>query len=169
MRVLSKISKSIDKISEWVGRLDAWLVVALTIVVMIEVVARYVFNHPTTWSYNMGWILTSTFFLFGGAYTLLYDRHVRIDVIYLSLRAKIQSVMNIVFYTLFLPVIGVTFWAAVRFTARSFAVHETDQFTMWHVMLGPVKMLIPLGLALLWFQCLAELLRNIVKMRGAKP
>ncbi len=168
MNVLKNIIKYINTTNEWVGRFDAWLVTALTFVVCFEVISRYVFNHPTIWSYTMGWMLSGAFFLLGGAYTLLYDRHVRIDVIYLSLQAKIQSWMNVIFYLLFLPIIGVTVWAGFRFAISSLRIHETDQLTMWHVPLWIPKMLIPIGLTLLWFQCLSELLRNIMKMRGVK-
>lgn len=146
----------------------AWLVVPLTAVVMIEVIARYVFNNPTTWAYNMNWILHSTLFLLGGAYTLYHRRHVRIDILYLKLSVRKQALLDIVFYVIFLPVIGRITWEGIRFTSRAFRVHEMDQATLWQIPLGPLKLLIVIGFLLLWFQGLSELVRSIRRFRGGE-
>jgi TRAP-type mannitol/chloroaromatic compound transport system permease small subunit len=68
-----KLMNFIDKISEWTGVVISWLVIPLTAVVFYEVLLRYVFNNPTDWVYDTAWMLYSTLFLIGGAYTLLHQ------------------------------------------------------------------------------------------------
>jgi TRAP-type mannitol/chloroaromatic compound transport system permease small subunit len=53
-------AKKIDGISDWTGRLFAWLVVPLTILICYEVFTRYVLGSPTIWTFEL------SNFLFGG-------------------------------------------------------------------------------------------------------
>ena len=41
---------AIDKISDWSGRVTAWLIVPMTLAVTYEVVARHFFRAPTIWA-----------------------------------------------------------------------------------------------------------------------
>ena len=85
-----RIVKLIDKISQWTGALSAWIVIPLMVVVIIDVFQRHVLNNPTHWGYDVLWMLFSAQFLLGGAFTMLRNGHIRIDIVYglLSDRAK---------------------------------------------------------------------------------
>lgn len=156
-----KIIKYIDKISEWSGIIIAWLVVPLAVVVFYEVVLRYIFNAPTGWAYDTAWMLYSTLFIIGGAYTLKYKRHVRIDVIYqrfLTIRGK--AIFDLVFYVVvFLPVTTLFTVKAFQFALRAWMVGEKLSTTVWFFPAGPIKTLIPIGFFLLCLQGMAEFIR----------
>ena len=63
----------------WSGRIVAWLIVPMVLSLVWEVVARYFFNAPTVWAYDMTFMLYGTFFMLGSAYTLLRKGHIRTD------------------------------------------------------------------------------------------
>jgi len=161
----------IDKISEWTGAFSAWLVIPLMLVVMYEVVCRHFFNAPTTWGYDTCWMLFAAQFLIGGAFTLLRNGHIRIDIVYsiLSDRAKLIYDTLIVFFIIFIPMIVFT-WAGVMFAADAWMSGEKLSTTNWFFPAGPSKSLIPIGFFLLALQCLAETIRNIKVLReGMNP
>ena len=76
-----KIEDYFDRISIWSGNIIRWLAVVLSIIVLIEIFARYIFNNPTIWAFDTAMMLYSAMFLFGAAYVLLIKTHIKVDVI----------------------------------------------------------------------------------------
>lgn len=72
----------IDQLSTHVGQFFAWTILLLTGVVVYGVTARYVFRAPTTWGYDVSYMLYGTLFMMAGAYALSRNGHVRGDFIY---------------------------------------------------------------------------------------
>src|ERR1044072_8002843 len=72
-----RLLHGIDQISYWSGKAFAWLIVALTFVVSIEVFKRYILNAPTAWIFDFSNMLYGTLFMMCGAYTLALSAHVR--------------------------------------------------------------------------------------------
>ena len=62
---------AIDTISDWSGRVTAWLIVPMTLAVTYEVVARHFFRAPTIWAFDVTYMLYGTHFMLGTAYTLM--------------------------------------------------------------------------------------------------
>ena len=81
-----RLLHAIDEISYWSGKAFAWLIVALTFVVSIEVFKRYIFNAPTSWIFDLNNMLYGTLFMMCGAYTLALAGHVRADFVYIYLQ-----------------------------------------------------------------------------------
>ena len=61
-----------DAFSLWSGRIVGWLIIPMVLSLVWEVVARYWFNAPTVWAYDMTYMLYGTFFMLGSAYTLIF-------------------------------------------------------------------------------------------------
>ncbi len=81
---LTQLAQSIDTLNEWVGRLSAWLILAMTLLITHNVIQRYVFNHSWVGLQELEWHLFAMSFLLGAAYTLKHDQHVRVDILYQS-------------------------------------------------------------------------------------
>src|SRR5207249_4668027 len=65
-----RLHRAIDQLSYWSGKAFAWLIVALTFVVSLEVFKRYILNAPTAWIFDFNNMLYGTLFMMCGAYTL---------------------------------------------------------------------------------------------------
>ena len=70
------VIRAIDQVSYWTGKAFAWLIMALTIVVCVEVFKRYILNAPTAWIFDFNSMLYGTLFMMCGAYTLALAGHV---------------------------------------------------------------------------------------------
>ena len=55
-----RLLRAIDRISYWSGKAFAWLIVALTFVVSVEVFKRYILNAPTAWIFDFNNMLYGT-------------------------------------------------------------------------------------------------------------
>ena len=88
---MKKVVAIIGAISEWSGKTVSFLITILALMVGVEVVARYVFNHPTEWSQELSAMVFGTFSVLGGAYTLRTNGHVNMDIIYQILPLRFRA------------------------------------------------------------------------------
>ena len=73
---------AIDEASYWSGKSFAWLIVAATLVISVEVFKRYILNAPTAWIFDLNNMLYGSLFMLCGAYALAQNAHVRGDFLY---------------------------------------------------------------------------------------
>ena len=98
---IQALIRTIDQVSYWTGKAFAWLIMALTLVVSIEVFKRYILNAPTAWIFDFNSMLYGTLFMMCGAYTLALAGHVRADFVYIYLRPRAQAALDLALYFLF--------------------------------------------------------------------
>jgi TRAP-type mannitol/chloroaromatic compound transport system permease small subunit len=154
-----------DRLSTWVGKTFAWLIVALTIVVCAEVFKRYVLNAPTAWIYDVNNMMYGTLFMMCGAYTLSQDGHVRGDFLYGSMKPRTQAALDLVLYiAFFLPGISALTWAGLDYFNDSLAMRE-QTFNATPLPLYPFKFVIPLAGTIVMLQGVAEIIRCVVCLR----
>lgn len=72
--------KFIDNITEFFGKLSAWLFFAIGLIVTYEVVARYVFNAPTIWVDEVSSVSQIWAAYIGLAYALKHKDMIVIDI-----------------------------------------------------------------------------------------
>jgi len=160
-----------DTISYASGKAFAWLIMALTFVVSIEVFKRYILNAPTAWIYDLNSMLYGTLFMMCGAYTLAAAGHVRADFVYIYLKPRGQAALDLILYLLFfIPGILGLIYAGADFAADSWRIGEHSTVTAEGPPVYQFKAVIPLAGALVMLQGLAEILRCIACLRtGAWP
>jgi len=156
----------IDRLSAWSGKLFAWTVVMLTLLVCFDVTLRYVLNAPNQWVFDVAYILYGLLFMMGGAYTLSRNGHVRADMIYRTLQPKTQAWFDLVLYVLFfIPGIAALVYAGVEFTQASWSMKEVSSVTSSGVPVYPYKLAIPIAGGLLLLQGIAEIIRCVQCIR----
>ncbi|OUL98138.1 TRAP transporter small permease subunit [Variovorax sp. JS1663] len=159
-----------DRLSAWTGKLFAWLIIALMLVVCAEVFKRYALNAPTAWIYDANNMMYGTLFMMCGAYTLAQNGHVRGDFLYGSMKPRTQASLDLALYILFfLPGIGALTWAGWDYFNDSLAMRE-QTFNATPLPVYPFKFIIPVAGVIVMVQGLAEILRCVVCLRtGAWP
>jgi len=162
---VQRVLYAADRISTWVGKTFAWLIVALMVVVCVEVFKRYALNAPTAWIYDTNNMMYGTLFMMCGAYTLSQDGHVRGDFLYGSMKPRTQASFDIALYFLFfLPGIGALTLAGWDYFHDSLAMHE-QTFNATPLPVYPFKFIIPLAGTIVLIQGLAEMVRCVVCLR----
>jgi TRAP-type mannitol/chloroaromatic compound transport system permease small subunit len=154
-----------DRISTWTGKVFAWLIVALMVVVCAEVFKRYALNAPTAWIYDVNNMMYGTLFMMCGAYTLAHDAHVRGDFLYGSMKPRTQAWLDLVLYIVFfLPGIGALTWAGWSYFQDSLHMNE-QTFNATALPLYPFKFIIPLAGVIVMLQGISEIIRCVVCLR----
>jgi len=171
MRPISQFVRSVDRLNEIVYVVIRWLTLAMVLIGAFNAIARYL----TRWTgvalssnayFDLQWQMFSLIFLFGAAYALRADSHVRVDAVYSRLaprsRLWIDLVGHILFLIPFCVMLLITTYPAVR---NSWAVREasTDPGGLVRY---PIKTAILIGAALLLLQAIAEVIKKVAELRG---
>ena len=158
----------IDKTSEVAGKLFAWLIVGLVVGLMYEVIARYVFDAPTIWAYDLTYMIYGAHFMMGAAYLLYARGYVRIDVFHRLLPPRWKGGVDAcLFLVLFFPVMVVLLYKGIPYVAFSWSLKETSTAGAWSPPLYPLKTILPIAIILLILQGVAEFIRSLgLAVRG---
>ncbi|TBW58746.1 TRAP transporter small permease subunit [Marinobacter halodurans] len=167
---LLRLTGYLDGFTERTGRTLAWLNIGMVVLTFAVVVMRYLFNHSSIFMQESVMYLHSIVFLLASAYTLKYNEHVRVDILYTRLSGKGKALVDLL-GTLFLlmPVTIFIFFASLGYVESSWAIREHSPETSGIPLVYLLKTLIPLMCVLMVIQGVAEVLRNIAVLAGAIP
>jgi TRAP-type mannitol/chloroaromatic compound transport system permease small subunit len=168
---VQRLILAIDQLSKTVGHAFAWCIVILTLGTCYEVFVRYALNDPTSWAFDLSYLMYGAVFYMAGAYTLSRAGHVRADMFYRKWSERTQAMVELVLYVLFFfPGILALVVAGGAYGLESMRIREVSVNSPAGVPIWPLKMMIPFGGALIALQGFAEVLRCVVCLRtGAWP
>jgi len=169
--MIRAVIRTIDLLNKSVGHAFAWCIVILTLGVSYEVFVRYVLRDPTSWAFDLSYILYGALFIMSGAYTLSRGGHVRADIFFRRWPPRMQAGLELFLYLIFyFPGVLALVIAGWGYAHEAFVIKEVSVNSPVGVPVWPLKMLIPAAGVLLTLQGVAELLRCVVCLReGAWP
>ena len=157
LNFLRPLLRMIDSISNWSGKVFSFSLYAVMFILAIEVVSRYVFNAPTVWAHGYTQRIFGSYFVLIGAYTLLNNGHVRVDIFYNNFSFRKRAFLDLLNYLFLLFWSTVLIKEGISFFADSFAVREVDEMVLAHPVY-PVKFLLVVGVILITLQALNGLI-----------
>jgi TRAP-type mannitol/chloroaromatic compound transport system permease small subunit len=169
MSFLKAISRWIDALNEHVGRGVAWITLMLVLVVFFNVILRYAFNSSFVFTQELEWHLFALIFLLGAGYTLLYDGHVRVDIIYQRLGPKGRAWINIIGVIFFLiPGCLLVIDTSMNFVSNAWSVMECSPDPGGIPYRFLLKSSIPVGFVLLLLQGISLGLKSFLTLAGVE-
>lgn len=167
---LLRVSRWLDRFSEWSARLFAWLIIPLIGVMTYEVIVRYTLR-PTMWAYDSSYMLYGAMFMLGAAYTLSKGGHIRADFVYRMWSPRVQGAVDTFCYLIFFfPGIGFFLWVGADFALDSWIQQERSPASAWMPPIYPLKTVIPLAALLLLAQGISELFKSLyAALKGEWP
>jgi len=117
-----------DRVSSAAGKATSWLTLAMVIATSIIVVMRYLFDAGVIWLQESVTWMHAAVFMLGAAYTLLHDKHVRVDIFYCKMTSRGRAIVDFAgVIVLLLPLCGFLAIQAYDFAAASWSIHETSR------------------------------------------
>lgn len=167
--MINRFIYGIDQLNKSVGHAFAWCIIILTFGTSYEVFVRYILNDPTSWAFDLSYIMYNTLFIMAGAYTLSRNGHVRGDVIYRLWPERVQAGLDLVLYFLFFfPGVVALVIAGWGYGTDALRLLEVSVNSPIGVPIWPLKMLIPVAGVLLTLQGIAEVLRCVLCLKTGK-
>ncbi|MBU3698292.1 TRAP transporter small permease subunit [Dechloromonas sp.] len=166
MTLLLKLSQLIDWLNERVGKGAFWLVLIMTLISSANATYRFIFNDSSNGLLEIQWYLFAAIFLMCSPYTLQKNEHVRIDVLSSKLSPRGLAVIDIIGTLFFLlPMVIAVMWLSLPLVAESYRIHEYSA-NAGGLIRWPVKILLPIGFALLALQGISEMIKRIAFLQG---
>lgn len=167
---MKKVLKVVDTISDYSGRVFAWLALALVLVLVFEVVARWGFNSPTIWAHLTSQMMGGTLVVMGLAYAHVHRKHLRIDIIYRTLSPRVKVILDVCFFLLFMvPVLYVFVLNSAEWAVQSWVMGEVRDESWWYPPAAPFRTVYLLGWCMFTLQCLARFFRDFYFAVRNKP
>ena len=156
MAHLRRLAGGIDALVDAAGRIVAWLLLALVLLMSANVLLRYLFSIGSVASQELEWHLMSPIVLIGMAYALLRDGHLRVDLLYVKLPRRARLVVNLAASLIGVVFSGLVIYLAWKYVLQAYAIGEgsPDPGGLPHRFV--LKAFIPIGFALLLLYSIAE-------------
>lgn len=177
--------RMVDAVNYRVGRIAMYGIFLLMGILLWSSISK-TFFFPTLWTLEMAQFVMVAYYILGGPYSIQLGTNVRMDLLYgeWSLRKKawfdLFTVMFLIFY------LGVLLYGAVSSTAYSLGYWGTEPFsylgslligteevgrmerssTAWRPYLWPIKSIMILGMFLMLLQCISELFKDVLRLKG---
>jgi TRAP-type mannitol/chloroaromatic compound transport system permease small subunit len=156
----------IDRFTDTTGVWLSWLNIPLVAAVAYEVIARYAFNAPTLWSFDVTYMLYGTIFMLGAAYALHKGAHIRTDFFYEKWSVKTKGMVDSLSYVLFFfPSLIMLLAASGSEAIYAYSIHEVSEQTPWRPILWPYKSVVPITCVLLMIQGVSETIKSVYAWR----
>lgn len=93
--------------------------VVSALIIINEIVLRYVFNAPTIWAHETTIFICGMSFIYGGLYCTARDQHIRVVLIYDALPPGGRRVLDVVISLVSAAASGMFAWAAWLMVKRA--------------------------------------------------
>lgn len=161
LQALKRVLEAIDTVSDWVGRLSAFLIPAMMLIMTWEVVARHVLMQPTIWAMEISQYFFLATTVLGGGYLLLYGGHVNVTILYGRLNTRLRAIIDVltsIFFFFFVLALLQSTWIAMVESI----VNREHSPTYWSPPIYPVYIIMTLGIGLMSTQGIAKVVRDLM-------
>lgn len=167
MEIVAGIARGIDWFNERVGRVVAWVALAMVLMQFIVVEMRYIFGLGSIFMQESIFYMHGVLFMIGAGYTLLHNGHVRVDIFYREASKKRKALVDLAGVIVFLfPISFLIWWAGWAYVARSWSVLEGSTETSGIPAVFLLKTVILVFATLLPLQGVSMAARSILVLKG---
>jgi TRAP-type mannitol/chloroaromatic compound transport system permease small subunit len=165
MWVLEGFVNAINAVNDWIAEKLAYLLFGFFLLILLQVILRYVFNAPTVWAGELAQMLFGAYAVLTGGYILRMGGHVNVDIIYSRLSEKSKAGIDIFTSILFFLFCVMLLIYGGSMAMDSVARLETSG-SAWDPPVYPFRLTLPLAAFLLLVQGLAKLIVDICTLLG---
>jgi TRAP-type mannitol/chloroaromatic compound transport system permease small subunit len=177
--------RMVDAINHRIGRIVMYGIFALMAILLWSSISK-TFFLPSLWTLEMAQFVMVAYYILGGPYSIQLGSNVRMDLLYgaWSTRKKawfdLLTVLFLIFYLCVLLYGAVSstayslgYWGSEPFSFFSGLVTGSEEIgrmerssTAWRPYLWPIKAVMVLGMFLMLLQCLSELSKDVLRLKG---
>ena len=159
--------KFIDNITFITGKITMYTVFLMMGILVLSFVTRNIINLPLIWIIEMAQFIMTGYYLMGGAYSMLDDQHVRMDLVYGNFSEKNKARMDLftsIFLLFYLIVLLIGSYNSLVYTLET----NKKLFTAWAPYVWPISSIMFLGILLMLLQTISTMFKDYAKVKGLK-
>jgi TRAP-type mannitol/chloroaromatic compound transport system permease small subunit len=164
LKALLQISRGIDWLNAQFGVVANWLVLMACLISAGNAASRYLFSESSNGWLEVQWYMFAGMVLLGGPYTLKMNEHVRVDLVYSMVSERTRIWIDIIGGLLFLlPICVILVYFTWPWFVDSWKINEASS-NAGGLLRWPVKLLLPVGFALMALQGISEIIKRIAAL-----
>lgn len=145
-----------------VAEAAAWLNLVLVGVILTQVVMRYGLNRGLVPLEELMWHLYAIAFMFGMAYAITNDSHIRVDLVHMNLPRRAQHLVEILgILLLLMPFLWILFDHSLDWTLEAWRIGESSASPTGLPYRWAIKAVVPLSALLMFLAALARLIQEV--------
>ena len=157
---------AIDRFIDRVGQATAWICLAIVLVVVTNVILRYLFRIGPMSLQELEWHLMSPIALIGMSYALRHNDHVRVDIFYDGFSLRLRAIIDLAAAILTVIVSVIIIKLSINFVYQAYSLGEGSPDPGGLPYRFLLRSFIPLGFILLVVQAVANVIRKALFLRG---
>ena len=164
MSVLLALSRLIDWVNAQFAVVANWLVLLACLISAGNAASRYLISVSSNGWLEIQWYMFAGLVLLGAPYTLKMNEHVRVDLLYGMVSERTRIWIDIIGGFLFLlPICVILIWFTWPWFVESWRAGEASS-NAGGLIRWPVKLLLPVGFALMALQGISEIIKRIAAL-----
>jgi len=168
MRLVKKISLGFVAGVHWASRsMYTFCIVALFVMmvtIVYDVLMRYIFRDPTSWSLEMNELLLCFFFFLTVAEVARTRRHIRMDLFFNRMSKRVQTCIELVSQVLLLAAFAVVAWKGVELVEVVYSQGIRTGSGLFPYFIPYLA--IPIGTGVFCLICLFRIIENLHHIAG---
>ena len=160
-----KLAGAVTRLNIWIGKVAAWLIVPIFLLLMADVIMRYLVGSAAIWTAEFAQLIFGGYAVIAGGYLLVERAHVNVDIIYGKFSRERKAIVDLATSFLFFLFLVVLIWQGIDMAWDSAAKFETSS-SIWNPHIWPVKIVIPVAGVLLLLQGLVRLASDARTVMG---
>jgi TRAP-type mannitol/chloroaromatic compound transport system permease small subunit len=153
-------ARGITGLNRFIGKVAAWVVIPLFLLLISDVLMRYFVGRPMIWTAELAQLVFGVYAILGGGYLLAERGHVNVDIFYGNFSRKKKAAVDVATSVLFFLFVGVLLWQGWSLAADSVGSWERSN-SAWKPYIWPAKVAIPVAAVLLLLQGVVRLVGDI--------
>lgn len=166
MGALTAFARAVTTTNAWIGRVVSYVVLVLFVLLLSDVVMRYLTQSPISWSAEASKLVFGVYAIIGGGYLLARRDHVNVDLFYGNFSPRKKAVVDIATSFLFFLFLGVLISESWSMAYDSVIRFEVSYETTWRPWIWPSKCMIVVAAVLLLLQGIIKLAADIMIIAG---
>ncbi|WP_052960669.1 TRAP transporter small permease subunit [Rhodopseudomonas palustris] len=159
------VARAISRLNYWVAMVAAWLIAPIFVLLMADVIMRYVVGSAAIWTAELAQLVFGVYAVIGGGYLLAERAHVNVDIIYGRFSPAQKAKVDLATSLLFFLFMAVLIWQGTDMAWESAAKFETSS-SIWNPPVWPVELAIPVAGVLLLLQGLVRIVSDVRTVMG---
>lgn len=165
-RFMRRYVAVVDAINIRLGRIVMYGIFILIGILLWSSISK-AFFVPSLWTLEMAQFALVTYYILGGPYCLQRGSDVRMDLLYSTWTDRQRAWVDAFTVLFLLFFLSVLLYGAVDSTIYAFEYDERS-YSSWQPYMWPIKVITCIGLVLMLLQTIAELFKDIARIKGVE-
>ncbi|MEL6962701.1 MAG: TRAP transporter small permease subunit [Pseudomonadota bacterium] len=156
----------IDRLNRRIGRIVMYGIFVMMAILLWSSLSK-TFFLPSLWTLEMAQFAMVSYYILGGPYSIQLGTNVRMDLLYGNWSPTRKAWFDAFTVCFLIFYLGVLLYGGLSSTSYSLQYGERSA-TAWRPYMWPIKVIMCVGITLMLLQAIAELIRDIARIRGIK-